>query len=205
MENSLFQQSPPGLIDKIKYKKVGIAGCGGLGSNIAMMLVRAGIQNLVIVDFDTVEMSNLNRQFYFQKDIGKLKTNAITENLLQINPDVNIQAVNQKLDKNSTYDCFSDCNIIVEAFDSVKAKTMIIHEFQRQEFTSKYLVAASGLAGIKSANSIKTKRITNNIYVCGDFFSESNQTTGLLSSRVMVTAAHQANIVIRILIDDFKP
>jgi sulfur carrier protein ThiS adenylyltransferase len=95
--------------------------------------------------------------------------------------------------------------VIVEAFDSVEAKTMIAQRFQREEFTDKYLIAASGLAGIKSANMIQTKRIANNIYICGDFFTESNRETGLLSSRVMVTAAHQANMVLRIVAGNYKP
>ncbi|MBN2280762.1 MAG: sulfur carrier protein ThiS adenylyltransferase ThiF [Candidatus Marinimicrobia bacterium] len=205
MNSKLFLQNPPGLTEKLGNQKVGIAGCGGLGSNIAMMLVRASVQNLVLVDFDTVEMNNLNRQFYFQKDIGKLKTDALLENLMQINPEICIQIHNQKLEKEQIYKCFKDCHVIVEAFDTVEAKTMLIQQFQDRQYSSKYLVAASGLAGLKSANSIQTKRIANNIYVCGDFFTESNASSGLLSSRVMVTAAHQANMVVRILTENYKP
>lgn len=205
MINELFLQNPPGLIQKIEKRRVGIAGCGGLGSNIAMMLVRAGMKNLVIVDFDTVEVSNLNRQFYFLKDVGKLKTEAITENLQQINPAINIHTITKKLDKSNILKYFIDCDVIVEAFDSVEAKTMIAQQFQKNEFSEKFLVAASGLAGTPSANFISTKRISNNIYICGDFYSESNSSSGLLSTRVMVTAAHQANMVIRILSENYKP
>ena len=100
---------------------------------------------------------------------------------------------------------FKDCDIIVEAFDSVEAKTMIIQVFQDEKFQKKYLVGGSGLAGNKTANNIKTRRLANNIYICGDFLTESNETTGLLSSRVMVTAAHQANMVIRILSGNLNP
>ena len=82
---------------------------------------------------------------------------------------------------------------------------MIIQDFQHEKYASKYLIGGSGLAGIKTANLIKTRRISNNIYICGDFFTESTLKTGLLSSRVMVTAAHQANMVIRILSGNLSP
>jgi len=201
----LFRQNPPEISKERSCCNIGIAGCGGLGSNVAMMLIRAGIKTLTIVDFDRVELNNLNRQFYFQKDISKLKTAALKETLLQINPEASIKTIDERINENNLYDLFSDCKVVVEAFDTVEAKTMIAQRFQRTEFTNKYLIAASGLAGIKSANMIQTKRIANNIYICGDFFTESNRETGLLSSRVMVTAAHQANMVLRIVAGNFKP
>lgn len=203
--SEIFKNNPPEILDKLENIKIGIAGCGGLGSNIAMMLVRAGIKKFTIVDFDKVEMTNLNRQFYFQKDIGKPKIQALQANLQQINPEVNVICVEKKLNENDIYTVFEDCEIIVEAFDSVEAKTMITQVFQDEKFNNKYLVGGSGLAGMKTVNNIKTRRLANNIYICGDFFSESNENTGLLSSRVMVTAAHQANMVIRILSGNLNP
>ncbi|MFP4549137.1 MAG: sulfur carrier protein ThiS adenylyltransferase ThiF [Fidelibacterota bacterium] len=205
ISNDLFRQNPPEITEKRSCCTIGIAGCGGLGSNVAMLLIRAGITNLTLVDFDSVELNNLNRQFYFQKDIGKLKTAALKENLLQINPNATIRRIDERINENNLYELFSTCKLIVEAFDTVEAKTMIAQRFQGAEFADKYLIAASGLAGIKSANMIHTKRIANNIYICGDFFTESNRETGLLSSRVMVTAAHQANMVLRIVAGNFKP
>ena len=102
----IYKNNPPEILEKFEGHKVGIAGCGGLGSNIAMLLVRAGVSQFVIVDFDKVEISNLNRQFYFLKDIGKPKIEAISENLLQINPDISIETVNKKLSANDIYEVF---------------------------------------------------------------------------------------------------
>lgn len=65
---------------------VGIAGLGGLGSNIAVQLTRLGIGHLTLADCDRVEISNLNRQSYRLCDIGRPKPEALTEQLLQINP-----------------------------------------------------------------------------------------------------------------------
>jgi len=195
----IYSKNPPGLIDKMKKHKIGIAGCGGLGSNIAIMLVRAGISNLVLVDYDRVELSNLNRQHFFLDDIGIHKTEALINNLKKINPYLNITIVNQKLNQDSISEIFKECSIIVEAFDTVESKSMIIEAFSEDNLSSKYLIGASGLAGISSANSIQTKQIGHNIFICGDFKTEANETTGLLSSRIMIVAGHQANMILRII------
>ena len=86
--------------DKIKIKlknaSVGIAGIGGLGSNASIALARAGIGRLVLVDFDKVDINNLDRQYYFLDQIGQLKVNAMKENIRRIDPKIKVEAYNLK-------------------------------------------------------------------------------------------------------------
>jgi len=110
----------------LKNKIVGIAGCGGLGSNCAVALARVGIGKIIIADFDTIEESNLNRQYYFFDQIGKKKVQCLKENIHMINPNVKVEAHNIMLDSNNIVDIYRNCDVIVEAFDKAKMKQMII-------------------------------------------------------------------------------
>ena len=145
-------------------KKIGIAGAGGIGSNVAVNLIRSGVKNIKIVDFDVIDQSNLNRQFYFEDQIGKLKSEAIYENLIRINKTADIQSINSKLSSKNIHDIFEDCEIIVEAFDVKENKTMLIEQL----LSSKDLiVSASGVADY-DIESIKITKITNNLFIVGD-------------------------------------
>ena len=108
---------------------IGIAGCGGLGSNIAHMLARTGIEKFIIADFDTVTISNLNRQFFFKKDIGKPKVDALEDNLRKINPYLTIIKHNTKITPDNFFSIFNKTFIIIEAFDKVSEKTMLLNTF----------------------------------------------------------------------------
>lgn len=186
------------LKGKLEKAIVGIAGCGGLGSNAAIALARIGIGKLILVDFDVVDPTNLNRQQYFVEDIGKLKVDALQEKIKLINPLINIETHHTKLNKKNTQTIFKEVHIIVEAFDQVSEKAMLINAFGVKLFEKKYLVMASGLAGFSSSNSIKTKKLAKNIFVCGDnktdFISE-----GVMAPRVMIAAGHQANKVVELI------
>ncbi len=195
-----FKRLPKELINKTKNKTVGIAGVGGLGSNIAVALIRTGINNLIIADFDKVEYSNLNRQYYFYKHIGMSKVDALEEQLKNINPYINIEKYNHYLDKNN-FDIFKDCDVIVEAFDKAKNKEEIVDYAIRNK---KYIVSGVGMAGDFSANIIQTKKLGKYLYISGDFKHEANDKNGLLASRVAITANHQANMVIRLLQDKYE-
>lgn len=144
--------------------KIGIAGVGGIGSNVAMNLVRAGIKNLKIIDFDKLEESNLNRQFYFKNQIGQNKVEALKENLLRINPDLNIKILNLKLEKNNMYEILKENDVIVEGFDKKEYKKDILEVFSE---TDKILVSASGIAD-NDIKSIEIKKLGNS-YLVGDF------------------------------------
>ena len=195
-----FKRLPKELINKIKNKKIGIAGAGGLGSNIAVALVRSGIQNLIIADFDKVEYSNLNRQYYFYKHVGQYKVDALEEQLKNINPYINIEKHNIYLDENN-FDIFRNCDVIAEAFDKAKNKEKIVNYAVKNK---KYIVSGVGMAGDYSANIIQTRKLGKYLYISGDFKNEANDENGLLASRVAITANHQANMILRILQNKYE-
>ncbi|HRW22684.1 MAG TPA: sulfur carrier protein ThiS adenylyltransferase ThiF [Bacteroidales bacterium] len=176
---------------------VGIAGAGGLGSNCAVSLLRTGIGKLVIADFDIVESSNLNRQFYFKNQVGLSKVEALKENLLAINPNAQIDIYNIKLESQNIPELFKNCDVIVEAFDKSEMKVMII-ETCSINFPEKPLIVGSGLAGWGNNQDIKTEQY-GNLYFCGDFNSEVGEDLPPLAPRVNIVANMQANIVLEIL------
>ncbi|HXK82581.1 MAG TPA: sulfur carrier protein ThiS adenylyltransferase ThiF [Bacteroidales bacterium] len=176
---------------------VGIAGAGGLGSNCAVSLLRTGIGKLVIADFDIVESSNLNRQFYFKNQVGLSKVEALKENLLAINPNAQIDIYNIKLESKNIPELFKNCDVIVEAFDKSEMKVMII-ETCSINFPEKPLIVGSGLAGWGNNQDIKTEQY-GNLYFCGDLNSEVGEDLPPLAPRVNIVANMQANIVLEIL------
>lgn len=176
--------------------KVGIAGLGGLGSNVAMMLVRSGVDNLVLVDSDIVEESNLNRQIYFIKHIGMKKTEACSEILKMINPEVKLELRDIHLRKDNVADVFKDCEIICEAFDSAEDKAMLANTVL-SEMEDTYLVSGCGISGWDTPNAIVTKHKFGKIYVCGDGISDD--TEEMHAPRVIVCAGHQANQILRLI------
>ncbi|MDR2624012.1 MAG: sulfur carrier protein ThiS adenylyltransferase ThiF [Methanobrevibacter sp.] len=202
-ESMVSARSTPGVYNVLKNSKVAIAGLGGLGSNVAIMLSRVGVGNLLLVDFDIVEPSNLNRQQYLIKDLGKYKTDALKETISQINPFINVEIRTIKVSENNLGKLFKDYDIVCEAFDNADQKAMLINNLPLKLPNVK-IVSASGLAGFESSNSIQTKKLMNNIYICGDLENEAKPFNGLMAPRVTVCASHQANMVLRLLlgIDD---
>lgn len=192
------------LQGKISSATVAICGLGGLGSNIAIALARSGIGKLILIDHDRVDLTNLHRQQYKANQIGMYKTDALCENLREIAPYLVIEAHNAYLTEDNAIEFIKEADIICEAFDDAEAKAMLVNLIL-EKMPEKYLVAASGMAGLGSPNTIKTRKITNHFYLCGDEISDVNDGIGLISSRVMVCAAHQAHTVLRILADQFEP
>ena len=189
--------------EHLKKFRVGIAGAGGLGSNCAMLLARAGVGTLVICDFDTVERSNLNRQFYFLHQCGMKKTEALKENLKMIDEDINVIARNIKLERENIPEVFAGCDVIVEAFDRAEMKEMIIEAVQT-DMSGVPLIVASGLAGWGRNDSIRSRKIDDNLYVCGDESQEVSEDNPPLAPRVVIVAAMQANLVVEILMNRKK-
>ena len=189
---------------KFQAATVAICGLGGLGSNIASSLARIGIGRLLLIDFDTVDITNLHRQQYKASQIGKLKTEALKENLYEIAPYIELETYSERLDENNFARILANANIICEAFDDANAKAMLADAVLTQ-FPDKYLISSSGMAGFLSANEIKTRKITDKFYLCGDEISDVNAGVGLISSRVMVCAAHQAHMAVRIIIGERLP
>lgn len=176
--------------------RVGIAGAGGLGSNCAMHLVRSGVKHITIADFDVVNESNLNRQFFFRDQIGQKKVEAVKENLLRIEPDADIRAVDIRLDASSAREIFADCGIVVEAFDAVDAKVMLVSAFAP---SGKKLVTASGLAGWGRSNAMKVRKM-GNIVAIGDGETSVGDGVAPVSPRVGIAAAMEANAVVSLLL-----
>jgi sulfur carrier protein ThiS adenylyltransferase len=202
-ESLMMARHTPGIHQKIKDSVVGIAGLGGLGSMVAIALARIGVGTLILVDFDVVEPSNLNRQQYFIHQIGMPKVKAMTENISKINPYVKILPYNEKLDPNNMERIFKEAIVVVEAFDRAEEKAMLINAIS-EKMPEKYIVAASGVAGYGDNNEIKTIRFSSKIYIIGDQKTPAQPGVGLMAPRVGIAAHHQANLVLRILLGEEK-
>ena len=182
---------------------VAICGLGGLGSNIAIALARAGIGKLLLVDFDRVDITNLHRQQYKANQIGLCKTDALKKNLSEIAPYTEVETVTAKITEANFRDLLKDADIVCEAFDNAESKSMLVNGVLEQ-LPDCYLVAASGMAGMDTCNTIKTRKIMKRFYLCGDEVSDVASTIGLVAPRVMLCAAHQAHTVLRILADEYE-
>ena len=182
---------------------VAICGLGGLGSNIAIALARAGIGKLILIDFDRVDITNLHRQQYKADQIGMYKTDALADNLREINPYIELETHTERITEENVVTLLKDAEIICEAFDDAECKAMLTNTVL-SELPDKYLVDASGMAGMGMTNSIKTRRITSRFYLCGDETSEVSDGIGLVAPRVALCAAHQAHTVLRILAKQFE-
>ena len=182
---------------------VAICGLGGLGSNIAIYLARAGISKLILIDFDRVDITNLHRQQYKATQIGMYKTDALADNLREIAPYIKLETHTERITEDNAITLLKGADIICEVFDNAEAKAMLT-DIVLSELPDKYLVAASGMAGMGTTNSIKTRRITSRFYLCGDETSEVSENIGLVAPRVALCAAHQAHTVLRILAKQFE-
>ena len=199
-EEDLLKRNVKGISEKLKKAKVCILGLGGLGSNVAVLLARSGIGYLKLVDFDVVEASNLNRQQYRISHIGMKKTEAIKTIIKEINPFVEVETLDIKVNRENIHSIVGDIEIVVEAFDRAETKAMAIEELLING--DKKLVSASGMAGLGSANEIITRKIRDNFYLVGDNYSDYEEYSGIMSTRVIICAAHQANIVLRLIVGE---
>lgn len=204
MYQALKERHGAELQAKFQNAKVAVLGLGGLGSNIAIALARAGVGYLHLIDFDKVDITNLNRQQYFVHQLGQYKTEALSENLKQIAPYCQVETTTIKVTKDDIKELLKNEDIICEAFDKAEAKAMLV-EGVLEQFPEKYVVSGSGMAGLSSANTIKTRKVLSHFYLCGDEVSDIKDGLGLFSSRVMVCAAQEANMVLRIIAGEFEP
>ena len=199
-EEDLLKRNVKGIAKKLKEAEVCILGLGGLGSNVAVLLARSGIGYLKLIDFDVVEASNLNRQQYRISHIGIKKTEAIKTIIKEINPFVEVETLDIKVDRENILSVVEDIEIVVEAFDRAETKAMAIEELLTNK--NKIVISASGMAGLGSANEIITRKIRDNFYLIGDSYSDYEEYSGIMSTRVMLCAAHQANVVLRLILGE---
>jgi sulfur carrier protein ThiS adenylyltransferase len=193
--SSLFARNVPGMTERLGHSVVGIAGCGGLGSNAAVALTRAGIGTLILADPDIVQESDLNRQHFFRADIGKPKLEALTGHLRAINPEIQLETHTVRIEPAQVPALFAEANLLIEAFDSAESKEWLI-EAWCAAFPDRPIVCASGLAGLGDTHSLRV-RSSGSIHFCGD--GESDASMGLCSARVAIVANMQANTAIELL------
>lgn len=202
-KNALIVRHGAQLQERFSSAKVAICGLGGLGSNIAIALARAGIGRLILMDFDRVDITNLHRQQYKAHQIGRYKVDALTENLRETAPYTEVEGTVTKVTEENLAELLKDADIVCEAFDRAEEKAMLVNTVLEQ-LPECYVVAASGMAGMDTPNKIRTRKIMKRLYLCGDEVSAVEDTMGLVAPRVMLCAAHQAQTVLRILAGDYE-
>ena len=198
LDQAFDARFPEEMQTKLRNARVAVAGLGGLGSNIAVMLARSGVGELLLVDFDTVDVTNLNRQMYLIPQLGMPKAEALPEILYQINPYLTYRSVCIKVTPDNVKELFSEYPIVCEAFDKPDQKAMLVRELLMQcpETT---VVSGNGMAGYADANEIRTCQVMKRLYVCGDQSTDVGNGIGLIAPRVAVCAAHEANKVLQLI------
>ena len=198
-QKALCERHSPEIQAKLNEAKVAIAGLGGLGSNVAYSLARIGVGHLHLIDFDKVDITNLNRQQYFMRHIGMYKTDALKELLMEINPYLDIRVDCVKVTDENMEKLFAEEDIICEAFDVPECKAMLVNGIL-EHFPGKKLVAASGMAGFADSNMIRTRKVMKNFYLCGDEKTEPGYARGLMAPRVAICAGHEANQIVQLIL-----
>jgi sulfur carrier protein ThiS adenylyltransferase len=199
LEALLVARHGPGVYERLKQARVGIGGCGGLGSTVAVALVRSGVGELVLVDFDVVEPSNLNRQQFFVDQLGQSKVEALGSTLARINPYVTVVRHCARLTKALVPTLFAGCDVVAECFDNPAAKAELATAMRRS-LPGTPLVTVSGIAGYGPADAIRSRRVFGNFFLIGDGATAAEPGRGLLAPKVTVAAGHQANVILRLLL-----
>ena len=185
---------------KLEQAHVAIAGLGGLGSNIALALLRIGVGHLHLIDMDEVDLSNLNRQQYGIRHLGRMKTDALKEELLEIDPYADIRTDCVRVTPENMLSLFAEEEIVCEAFDDPVCKAMLVN-YILENCPDKYMVAASGMAGYGKSNAIRTRQLSPRFVLCGDGITEGHKGNGLMAPRVMIAAAHEANAIVELILN----
>ena len=201
LDHAFDARFPKEMQRKLRNAKVAVAGLGGLGSNIAVMLARSGLGKLLLVDFDLVDVTNLNRQMYFIPQLGKPKAEALPELLYQINPYVAYESICVKVTPENVKELFSEYPIVCEAFDAPDQKAMLVRELLIQ-CPKTTVISGNGMAGYADTNTIKTQQLTKRLYVCGDQSTDIGNGIGLIAPRVAACAAHEANKVLQLIMQE---
>ncbi|MFO7896334.1 MAG: sulfur carrier protein ThiS adenylyltransferase ThiF [Candidatus Cloacimonadales bacterium] len=195
---NIYCRNVAGSAEILQQKTVGIAGCGGLGSNIAIALARSGVGNMILVDYDLVELSNLNRQYFFLQDVGELKALALANHIKKINPRINLEVHICKLRATDVKKIFGDVDLLLEAFDKAESKKWLIESWMKLQ-PNKPIICGSGISGLGKTAALRVEK-SGNIIMCGDQRSEMSQ--GLAAPRVAIVANMQANEAVEYLVGE---
>lgn len=198
MQDALAARHGRELQQKFTAASVAVCGLGGLGSNIAIALARAGIGKLHLIDFDRVELSNLHRQQYGVMQLGMYKTDALRQTIRCIAPYCEVITDTVRLTEDNVLPLLQGDGILCEAFDNAESKAMLVNTVL-ERMPGKYVVAASGMAGLHTGNSIRTRKVLDRLWLCGDGKSDVAEEGTLFATRVMLCAAHQANTVLQLI------
>ena len=201
LERAFDERFSPEVKERLRAGRVAIAGLGGLGSNIAVMLARAGVGHIKMIDYDLVDVTNLNRQAYNIPQVGMEKTKALREILMQINPYLDYEFEQIKVTEENLVDIFAGYPIVCEAFDKADQKAMLVQGILTG-FADTIVVSGNGMAGYGDANMVQTRHKLRRLYICGDEKTDIEDGIGLMAPRVTVCAAHQANKVIQLILED---
>lgn len=199
LDRAFDARFPAEIKEKLLGAHVAIAGLGGLGSNVAMMLARSGVGHMRLIDYDVVDVTNLNRQAYMIPQLGKSKPEALKELLFQVNPYLEYDVKTVKVTPENIAELFEGFPIVCEAFDKADQKAMLVGEVLSR-FPKTVVVSGNGMAGYGEANEIITAQKMRRLYVCGDGKTDIADGIGLMSPRVTICAAHQANKIIRLIL-----
>ena len=196
--SALIERHGAARQEKFSRGRVAICGLGGLGSRVAELLTRAGVGYLRLIDFDRLEATNLNRQWYFMEQLGRYKAEALADNLRRITPYAELDVHTVRITEDNLASLLADVDVIVEAFDNATCKAMLVNGV-REQFPRCHLVAASGMAGFASANAMRVRRLSENFYLCGDGRSAADAGYGLYGARVNICSAQEALVVLQLL------
>lgn len=200
LDRAFDARFPKEIKERLAAARVAVAGLGGLGSNISIMLARSGVGHLFLVDFDRVDTTNLNRQAYRIPQLGQYKTDAIRDILAEINPYLDVQTLRVKVTADNAAAIFSGWPIVCEAFDRPENKAMLVSTLLEQ-CPGMDIVSGNGMAGYGDCNDIRTRQKLRRLYVCGDGTTDIGEGMGLMAPRVAVCAGHQANQVLRLILN----
>ena len=198
LDRAFDERFPAEIREKLRNGRAAIAGLGGLGSNIAVSLARSGVGHLLLVDFDVVDVTNLNRQVYMIPHLGMPKTEALREILAQINPWLDVRTEQVRVTPENVRELFSGWPVVCEAFDRADQKAMLVSSLLAQ-CPDTIVVSGNGMAGLGDANLIQTRQQMRRLYVCGDGMTEISPGVGLMAPRVAICAGHQANKVLQLI------
>lgn len=199
--SALIERHGAARQEKFSRGRVAICGLGGLGSRVAELLTRAGVGYLRLIDFDRLEATNLNRQWYFMEQLGRYKAEALADNLRRITPYAELDVHTVRITEDNLASLLADVDVIVEAFDNATCKAMLVNGV-REQFPRCHLVAASGMAGFASANAMRVRRLSENFYLCGDGRSAADAGDGLYGARVNICSAQEALVVLQLLVGE---
>ena len=199
LHNALVSRHKKPVQDKLDNARVAICGLGGLGSHIAIALARSGVGHLHLIDFDRVDLTNINRQQYAIEELDCPKPEALLKEIRRFAPYIDITTDYVKMTEANITALLETEEYVCEAFDDAEQKAMLTN-YILENIPEKILVGASGMAGFGKSNEITTRKIMKNYYLCGDGISENNEECGLMSPRVMICAGHQANKIIELIV-----